>query len=254
MADGLLALETLSEAEGTLLAELEARVERGRTMFIDVGEALTTIRDKRLYKQTHTAFGDYLQDRWHMSRTSGYRLIDAALVAGVVTESVPTWDTRKDDDPDWLRDLQREHGYDGGLQEDAPPDWERKFGGKRANGYEERRIAEAQEKVDRPAEAEIPPPANESVASRLAATAKKDPARAQEIWRRTVETHGPDATAEQVAAIANDAPVDDEDAKRCASAIRKAVKDRDSRAAKQALAIWRATVYSQLDKIAKDGR
>lgn len=253
MADGLLALETLSEAEGTLLAELEARVERGRTLFIDVGEALTTIRDKRLYRQTHTAFGDYLQDRWSMSRSSGYRLIDAALVAGVVTETVPNGDTLGDDDPDSIESLQREYGYDGGPQEDASPDWERKFGGKRANGHEERRIAKAQEKAERPPTPEVPPPANESVASRLAATARKDPARAREIWRRTVEIHGPDATAEQVAAIANDAPVDDEDAKRCASAIRKAVKDQDPKAAKQALAIWRATVYSQLDRIARTG-
>lgn len=254
MADGLLALEALSEFERDRRATLEETVEHGRDTFIEVGKALQEIRDERLYRSTHVSFGDYLQDRWNMGRSQGYRLIDAAVVAGVVTDVSPIGDTSTEDDPDWLERIQRQYGYEGGPPQDDSAEWEQKFGGKRANGHEERRIAQAQAKADRPPAPEIPPPANEAVARRLSATAKKDPERAQQLWRQAVETHGPEATAEQVAAIASDAPVDDEDAKRCATAIRKAVKDRDSKAAKQALAIWRATVYTQLDRIAKDGR
>jgi hypothetical protein len=95
------------------------------------------------------------------------------------------------------------------------------------------------------------------VINRLAKTSERNPARALAIWRLTVAAFGPNATAEQVMTFANiggepevlaDAT---EDAKRCASAIRKAIKDRDQKAARQALAIWRATVYAELDRIAK---
>jgi hypothetical protein len=109
-------------------------------------------------------------------------------------------------------------------------------------------------------EARIALPTNETVVRRLAATAEVDEGRAYDIWRGAVDRYGPGATPEQVGEVAasleGNAPsvaaVDVvKDAKRCASAVSRAVRKRDARAARQALAIWRATVYRELDRIAK---
>lgn len=248
--EGLLALEALSDTESDRRATLEEVVDRGRATFIEVGEALQQIRDERLYRSTHTAFGDYLQDRWGMSRRQGYRLIDAAAVAGLVTEVCPTGHTGGEDD--WRARLAEEFG--GVAEPPSNEEWEKKHGGARAKPWEERRAEEVLGKAEQE-EAEVPPPKNERVARRLAATAATDPERAKEIWRQTVQRYGPDATSDDVAQVANGAVPSEvaQDAKRCASAIRKAVKDRDPKAAKQALAIWRASVYGELDRIARTG-
>jgi len=239
MPDGLLALEALTAEEADRLARLEADVERGRQTFIEVGNALAAIHDERLYKGTHTAFADYLHERWGMSRQRGYQLIDAAEVAGLVSGDGVSTTVDTFEIPD-----------DFAVAEDASGQWGQN--GRLATRHEERRAADLAER-QQPAP-ELPPPANERVARRLAATAKTDPDRAKEIWRQTVERHGPDATAEQVAEVASGAqvlPDVSEDVKRCTAAIRRAVKHRDSQAAKQALAIWRATVYRELDRIAR---
>jgi 16S rRNA G966 N2-methylase RsmD len=47
------------------------------------------IRDERLYRETHDTFESYLDERWQMSRSRGYRLIDGAQVAALVS---PTGD------------------------------------------------------------------------------------------------------------------------------------------------------------------
>lgn len=74
----------VSEIERARLAQLEAVVERGMQTFVDVGLALAEIRDARLYRETHTTFELYLDERWAMSRAKGYRMIDAAQVAELV--------------------------------------------------------------------------------------------------------------------------------------------------------------------------
>jgi hypothetical protein len=63
------------------LAELEAIIERGMRTFIEVGNALLEIRNRRLYReQGFKTFEDYCRERWNMSRTYAYRQIDAAKV------------------------------------------------------------------------------------------------------------------------------------------------------------------------------
>jgi hypothetical protein len=110
-------------------------------------------------------------------------------------------------------------------------------------------------------DARIALPTNEIVVRRLAATAEVDEGRAYDIWRGAVDRYGPGATPEQVGEVAatleGEAPSADaanvvKDAKRCATAVSKAVRKRDPRAARQALAIWRATVYRELDRIARE--
>jgi len=64
--------------EETQLKEYEIVIERGLNAFMDVGEALLAIRDRRLYRNTHPTFEDYCQHRWGMERRHAYRLIEAA--------------------------------------------------------------------------------------------------------------------------------------------------------------------------------
>jgi hypothetical protein len=85
VSDELARVERLEPVERTRLAELEAVVDAGLETFVQVGLALREIRDARLYRDTHATFGDYLDERWNMSRSRGYRLIDAAQVAELVS-------------------------------------------------------------------------------------------------------------------------------------------------------------------------
>lgn len=70
-------MSALPVPEKSELARCEAIIEAGQTTFVAVGNALLTIREKRLYRETHATFDDYTRDRWGWSRTHAYRLIDA---------------------------------------------------------------------------------------------------------------------------------------------------------------------------------
>lgn len=72
----------LTSDEATELdAQLET-IDRAVTGFIEMGEALRTIRDKQLYKANHRTFDafceNYCQERWGFGRRHAYQLIDAA--------------------------------------------------------------------------------------------------------------------------------------------------------------------------------
>lgn len=58
----------------------------GLQSFTEVAEALTTIREKRLYKSQYTSFQQYCDKRWHFNREWADRLI---LAAGMVNQSLP---------------------------------------------------------------------------------------------------------------------------------------------------------------------
>jgi hypothetical protein len=62
------------------LEECETKIARGWSTFIGVGEALTEIRDKELFKGKYKDFQEYCRIRWGYARTHAYRLIDAAKV------------------------------------------------------------------------------------------------------------------------------------------------------------------------------
>lgn len=72
----------LTTPEREDLAECEAIIRRGRRVFLEVGEALARIRDRRLYRASHDSFEAYCIERWDMSRPAAYRAIDAAQVVG----------------------------------------------------------------------------------------------------------------------------------------------------------------------------
>lgn len=63
------------------LVHLETIIETERRCFYKIGKALKEIRDERLYRQLlFESFEIYLKQRWDMSRSHGYRLIEATRI------------------------------------------------------------------------------------------------------------------------------------------------------------------------------
>jgi hypothetical protein len=67
----------------------EEVVRAGLETFVEVGQALLSIRDGRGYRLVgYTAFEDYCRERWQISRSRAYQLIDAAEVASILSTMV----------------------------------------------------------------------------------------------------------------------------------------------------------------------
>jgi hypothetical protein len=62
------------------LAHCERIIARGWESFIEVGEALRTVRDRRLFREDHSSFEAYCLDRWQYRRSYAYYLVGAAEV------------------------------------------------------------------------------------------------------------------------------------------------------------------------------
>lgn len=69
---------SLEAHERLALEECEQILRRGLATFFEVGRALLTIREKKLYRSSHATFDTYCRDRWGMSRIHAWRLIGAA--------------------------------------------------------------------------------------------------------------------------------------------------------------------------------
>jgi hypothetical protein len=82
----------LSAGEQVDLSACETIVEKGLETFIEVGQALAEIRDRRLYRAMYSTFEECAHDRWLLSRTRAYRLIDVAKVDAALS---PIGDTPK---------------------------------------------------------------------------------------------------------------------------------------------------------------
>lgn len=67
------------------LESCEAVIERGLATFVEVGNALLTIRDRRLYRQSHDTFEDYCRERWGFVASRARQLIGAAESVTAVT-------------------------------------------------------------------------------------------------------------------------------------------------------------------------
>lgn len=70
----------LSEGEISKLAECEGIIRRGIKTFVEVGDALLTIRDQRLYREQFKTFEAYCREQWGFSRSHANRLIESACV------------------------------------------------------------------------------------------------------------------------------------------------------------------------------
>lgn len=75
---------TLTVAEVDCLEDCEQRIERGLKTFVEVGTALATIRDNRLYRTEFGTFEDYCRARWDMGRDYADRMIVAAQVVPTI--------------------------------------------------------------------------------------------------------------------------------------------------------------------------
>jgi hypothetical protein len=75
-----ISLVQLDAAEAAQLTRYEERISQGLASFIEVGEALSAIRDRKLYRATHGTFEDYCRVKWGMSKRHCDRLISSAEV------------------------------------------------------------------------------------------------------------------------------------------------------------------------------
>ncbi|MBG1268470.1 hypothetical protein [Nostoc sp. WHI] len=77
----------LSEEEQSLRLHLERRVERA---FLEAGQALMELRDRRLYRSTHRTFEEYCRERFNYSRDAAYLKISATVVYENLQKFLPT--------------------------------------------------------------------------------------------------------------------------------------------------------------------
>lgn len=76
---------TLKPEEAEEYKKCDAIVQKGWDGVLEVGRALITIRDKRLYRDHYHSFEDYCRERCHHSRTHMDRWIMAAEVDAELT-------------------------------------------------------------------------------------------------------------------------------------------------------------------------
>ncbi|MEH2161525.1 MAG: hypothetical protein V7K38_10850 [Nostoc sp.] len=99
-------VEELSETEERDRLHLERRVERA---FFEAGRALAELRDRRLYRSTHSTFEEYCKDRFGFERRHPYRLIEAAGVVDNLIKMCPIWTHFEiEDDPATVHSDQRQ--------------------------------------------------------------------------------------------------------------------------------------------------
>lgn len=68
----------ITTIEITELSTCEAIIERGLKTFYEVGDALQTIRDKRLYRVEFATFEEYCKQRWNIAHSRASQLMNAA--------------------------------------------------------------------------------------------------------------------------------------------------------------------------------
>ena len=78
----------LTTEESAELAALESIVRAGMKVFLQVGAALLTIRDKRLYRAEYSGFDAYCREKWAFSRQRAHQLIKAVEVADSLSTMV----------------------------------------------------------------------------------------------------------------------------------------------------------------------
>jgi hypothetical protein len=75
----------LTQSEDARLARNETRISQGLASFVEVGEALSDIRDARLYRATHGTFESYCAEKWGMSASRARQICGASEVSKSVT-------------------------------------------------------------------------------------------------------------------------------------------------------------------------
>lgn len=96
----------LSDDELQVLVACEDAIEQGMRHFLAVGEALITVRDGRLYRDTFDTFEEYLRVRWGLHRARGYQFIQAVETVRQLLDESTNVDT-SDLSESHLRELAR---------------------------------------------------------------------------------------------------------------------------------------------------
>jgi hypothetical protein len=79
-----------SLGEAKRLDELEKTIARGKKTFVEVGLALTEIRDLRLYKREYSGFQEYCQKKWGWEKAYANHVIRAADVVKCLPHETAT--------------------------------------------------------------------------------------------------------------------------------------------------------------------
>ena len=91
-------VDKLTSEERKDLRQCETFIRKGVKTFVEVGTALKEIQDRQLYREKYSTFDEYCKQRWSMSRSYAYRLINSVEVVKDL-ESVPEKD---ETDPETL--------------------------------------------------------------------------------------------------------------------------------------------------------
>jgi len=89
MALNIMSDTTITSVEKADLHECEAVIERGLTVFYEVGQALLKIRDERLYRAEFSTFEEYCRTRWDMGRNYTNKVIAATEIVRSLGTNVP---------------------------------------------------------------------------------------------------------------------------------------------------------------------
>ena len=81
----MIAAPTLTASEQQELDRCEKTISKGWNSFIEVGEALSEIRDAKLYRDSHERFEDYCRAKLQYQKSQAYRLMDAARVVRLIS-------------------------------------------------------------------------------------------------------------------------------------------------------------------------
>lgn len=84
------ALFKLDLAQSTRKAALEKIIGDGIQTFRAVGEALSEVKNGKLYADEFETFEEYLLEKWQIGRTRGYQLMEAAGAARNVSKYFDT--------------------------------------------------------------------------------------------------------------------------------------------------------------------
>lgn len=71
---------TLTNEERIERDKCEKIIQSGLNTFVEVGTALLTMRDGKLYRETHRTFEDYCLERWGLAHSHVNRLMNAARI------------------------------------------------------------------------------------------------------------------------------------------------------------------------------
>lgn len=88
---------SLTTLEQDALERLEGIISKGLRTFFEVGEALTEIRTRRLYRASHLTFEAYCNERWGFTRQRASQLISAAEVTlslSTIVDTLPTTESQ----------------------------------------------------------------------------------------------------------------------------------------------------------------